>query len=171
LLAYEELTRNGTSYLWYFPDGTPASLETSTSPDASPADSWGSSAMLYALSEGLAGVVDEAGLFRRVRLAPRWIAADCNEAAVRLGYGASGAEIGYHYRHIPRNKRIEMEIDGDAEVTLHILLPGKAAAARIKATGRTLRTRISTTAADRNSIYAGTRIPLRGRCMLTVDYG
>jgi len=170
LLAYEELTRDGTSYLWYFPDGTPASLETSTSPDASPADSWGSSAMLYALSEGLAGVVDEGGLFRRVRLAPRWIAADCYEAAVRLGYGASGAEIGYHYRHSPRKKLIELEIEGEAEASLHILLPGRAAEARIKAEGKTLRSRISPAALGRGSIYADARITLRGRCMLTIDY-
>ena len=38
------IAERGETYLWYFPDGTPASIETSTSPDAMPTDGWGSSA-------------------------------------------------------------------------------------------------------------------------------
>jgi hypothetical protein len=37
------VAENGESYLWYFPAGTPASVETSTSPQAEPTDGWGSS--------------------------------------------------------------------------------------------------------------------------------
>ena len=66
LKRYHSLvSEKGESYLWYFPDGTPASVETSTSPEAEPTDGWGSSAVLYALIAGLAGVEDEGGLVLR----------------------------------------------------------------------------------------------------------
>jgi len=64
LLKYEQLTANNETYLWYFPDGRKSTVETSTSPDASPTDGWGSSAMLYALFEGLAGLSMKANSFR-----------------------------------------------------------------------------------------------------------
>ena len=92
------IAERGETYLWYFPDGRPASVETSTSPEAQPTDGWGSSAMLYALVEGLAGVEDRGdGASTRVRLAPRWAAADVDEAEVAVGYAASGARVGYRY--------------------------------------------------------------------------
>jgi len=94
LLKYEQLTANNETYLWYFPDGRKSTVETSTSPDASPTDGWGSSAMLYALFEGLAGIVDEGKLFQSVRLSPRWLAAGRSEASVCVTYGASGASFG-----------------------------------------------------------------------------
>jgi len=92
------IAERGETFLWYFPNGTPSSVETSTSPEARPTDGWGSSAMLWALVEGLAGVVDTGACFRRLRLAPRWPAAGVNEADVRLAYPASGAAIGYRWR-------------------------------------------------------------------------
>ncbi|MDE3056754.1 MAG: hypothetical protein KGJ59_02185 [Bacteroidota bacterium] len=128
LLKYEELTRTNESYLWYFPNGAHATIETSTSPDASPTDAWGSSAMVFALVEGLAGVTDESKLFQRVRLAPRWIAAGRNDAGVQVVYGASGAWFAYEFHHNETRKTIELEISGKANVTLHLLLPHKAKA-------------------------------------------
>src|SRR5690606_29348623 len=59
------IAESGETYLWYFPDGTASSVDTSTSPDATPTDGWGSSAMLYAFVEGLCGIVDRAHSFRR----------------------------------------------------------------------------------------------------------
>jgi hypothetical protein len=73
LRRYGRMIREtGETYLWYFPDGRPSSLDTSTSPDVQPTDGWGSSAMLYAFVEGLCGVQDEGCGFDRVRLCPRW---------------------------------------------------------------------------------------------------
>jgi hypothetical protein len=123
LLKYEQLTRDNESYLWYFPDGRKSSIEASTSPDASPTDGWGSSAMLYALMEGLAGIVDEGKLFRRVRLSPRWIAAQRNEATVCAVYGASGASFEYSFGHNESAKTIELNLKGNTAATLHVLLP------------------------------------------------
>ena len=42
--------------------------------------------MLYALVEGLAGVEDRECCFRKVRLAPRWLAAGVDEAEVRFPF-------------------------------------------------------------------------------------
>ncbi len=114
LLMYEELTRNNESYLWYFPDGRHSTVETSTSPDASPTDGWGSSAMIYALIEGLAGVVDEAALFSRSGWRPAgWRPAARMWTSVRRMV-PSGASIQYHYAHDTARREIVLEIRGHA---------------------------------------------------------
>jgi hypothetical protein len=138
LLKYEELTKNGETYLWYFPDGRHSTVETSTSPDASPTDGWGSSAMLYALVEGLAGVVDEQKLFRHVRLSPRWAVAGRDEATISVSYGASGASFEYAFGHNPSAKIIELELQGKSSVHLHLLLPRGAKASRVKVGGNNI---------------------------------
>ena len=114
----------------------PSSVESSTSPDASPTDGWGSSAMLYALAEGLAGVVDKHKLFQKVQLSPRWIAAGRNEATVRLSYGASGAWFGYSLRNDEAAGIIELVLGGNALVHLHLLLPQGTRAKSITVGGK-----------------------------------
>lgn len=114
----------GATYLWYFHDGTPSSVENSTSPEALPTDGWGSSAMLYAFVEGLCGIEDRAHSYKKVRCSPRWIAADEDEAEVRIAYAASGAGFGYRYRHDPAARRITITLEADSsDVDLHLLLP------------------------------------------------
>ena len=120
----EMIAQTGETYLWYFPDGRPSTVEASTSPDAQPTDGWGASAMLYAFVEGLCGIEDEAHSFRRVRCAPRWAATPEAEATVQVGYAASGAGFGYRYHHDADAGSIRLSLEGDAEkVTLHLLLP------------------------------------------------
>jgi hypothetical protein len=139
LLKYEGLTKNNETYLWYFPDGKPSSIETSTSPDASPTDGWGSSAMLYALMEGVAGVVDQHKLFQNVRLSPRWIAAGRNEASVCASYGASGASFEYRFAHNDSARTIELNLRGKSSTHLHTLLPRGAKAAGVTVNGKQTR--------------------------------
>ncbi|MGE5357482.1 MAG: hypothetical protein ACM3NQ_00580 [Bacteroidales bacterium] len=116
------IAASGKTYLWYFPDGTPSSAETSTSPEASPTDGWGSSAMLWALVEGLAGVVDRGRTFDRVRLSPRWLAADVHEADVSVGYECSNRSVRYEYRATTGS--IAMEVTAEhAAIDFHVLLP------------------------------------------------
>jgi hypothetical protein len=158
----------GETYLWYFPDGTPASVETSTSPEAQPTDGWGSSAMLWALVEGLAGVVDEGRGFDRVRLAPRWPAAGVAEAEVHLSYAASGARFGYHWRL--KGDRIELELTGGAptRVALHLLLPAGARLQSLERDGREVDVRLSEVEA---SCYADAWFEYEGESRLTVRLG
>jgi hypothetical protein len=116
------ISAKGETYLWYFPDGRESSVETSTSPDALPTDGWGSSAMLWALVEGLAGIVDDGRGFDAATLSPRWLAAGIAEAVVSVGYAASGRGIGYLFRHA--GDRIDIEVEGPpADLRFHVLLP------------------------------------------------
>jgi len=167
LLRYEELTRNNETFLWYFPDGRPSTIETSTSPEASPTDGWGSSSMLYALIEGLGGIVDTGTLFRTVTLAPRWLAADCEEVTLQVSYAASGAAIGYTYCHQPSLRIIELMVRGNARVAMHLLLPPRTRAAEVRINGRRVPHRTSTV---RESSYADASFGVRRNAAVTVRY-
>jgi hypothetical protein len=165
LLRYEELTRGNETYLWYFPDGRPSSIETSTSPDASPTDGWGSSAMLYALLEGLAGVVDTSSLYRDVRLSPRWAAAGCDEVSLGVSYAASGAGVAYDYHHDAGSRRIALEVRARSNVEFHLLLPPGARARSLHVNGRLIRHRQVNLEGSR---YLDARFPVRGKAEITV---
>lgn len=127
------IEETGETYLWYFPDGTPSTIETSTSPDAQPTDGWGSSAMLVGFLEGLCGIHDAAYSFRRVDLAPRWVAAGEQRARVHVSYEASGAGFAYEYQHDAAASKIRLMVEAaDAEVRLHLLLPSGTRAAECR---------------------------------------
>jgi hypothetical protein len=124
---FDLVSKAGATYLWYFPDGRPSTVETSTSPEASPTDGWGSSAMCWALTEGLAGIVDRGRGFDTARVAPRWLAAGVEEAEVAVGYECSGAGIRYHFRARP--DRVELDVSAaGSDVSFHVLLPPGAEA-------------------------------------------
>ncbi len=137
LLKYARMIyEKGETYLWYFPNGEPASLETSTSPDAQPTDGWGCSAMLYAFMEGLVGVVDESYLFKKVKLAPRWAIADLKKANVEIGYGASNAGLNYEFECKYAANQINLKLEGDSAISLHLLMPDQKIARNIKISGK-----------------------------------
>jgi hypothetical protein len=132
---FDLVSRTGKTYLWYFPDGTPGSVETSTSPEALPTDGWGSSAMLWALTEGLAGVVDRGRAFDRAEVSPRWLAAGVEEAEVEVGYECAGRGIGYQFR--AAGDRIVLEVcAAGSDIDFHILLPPGADARSVTSGGR-----------------------------------
>ncbi len=131
------IAETGATHLWYFPDGTPAAVETSTSPEASPTDGWGSSAMLYGFVEGLCGVQDRGHSFETVRCAPRWIAADEDEADVQVAYAASEAAFGYRFEHEADASTLRLVLRAQqAEVALHVLLPEGARPAAVTVGGK-----------------------------------
>jgi hypothetical protein len=132
---YKMIADTGKTYLWYFPDGTPSSAETSTSPEASSSDAWGSSAMIYAFLEGLAGVEDRLSLFHNVQLSPRWVSAEVEEAEVRVEYGCSGANLGYSFRQ--KGDQIFLEVRTPrSEILFHVLLPKGFEARSVSVGGR-----------------------------------
>lgn len=131
LLQYHSLiSAKNETYLWYFPDGSPSSIETSTSPDAMPTDGWGSSAMLYGFMEGLVGVQDTGRLMDQVRLCPRWVAAGIDSATAEVVYAASGARFTYTYAASEDRVRLDIAAPS-ARVDLHLLLPEKVRVARV----------------------------------------
>lgn len=135
LLRYADMiSTSQATYLWYFPDGRPCTVEESTSPEASATDGWGSSAMLYALIEGLAGIEDRAKLFQKSRISPRWLAAGINEAEVRVSYESSGAQIGYSFRC--EKKTVQLDIHAsESDCHFHVLLPENSMARSVAING------------------------------------
>ncbi|MDH5467438.1 MAG: hypothetical protein OEY25_08470 [Candidatus Aminicenantes bacterium] len=132
---YDLISTSGETYLWYFPDGTPSSVASSTSPEATPTDGWGSSAMLYGFLEGLAGVEDRLSLFRKARLSPRWPAAGVEKADVQVSYESSGASISYSITYQKEHVTLEVRTS-PSEVSFHILLPERSAADSVSVDGR-----------------------------------
>jgi len=167
LLKYEALTAGNESYLWYFPTGEHATIETSTSPDSSPTDGWGSASMLYALIEGLAGIVDQHKLYQRVRLSPRWIAAGRDEAEVRASYGPSGAAFEYTYSHDAGKKVIECEVKGSASVDLHLLLSKGTTANSVSVNGKKVKHR---NVCVEESPYVDASFQLRKKARVEIRY-
>ncbi len=129
------ISESNATYLWYFPDGCPCTAEESTSPEASPTDGWGSSAMLYALIEGLAGIEDKQKLFHKCRISPRWHAAGINEAEVHVCYESSGVGISYSIRYSKDQIHLAIQAD-ESTCQFHILLPGKLTAQSVAIDGQ-----------------------------------
>ncbi|NNE35729.1 MAG: hypothetical protein HKN13_10855 [Rhodothermales bacterium] len=122
----EMVAESGETFLWYFPDGTPSSVDTSTSPEAMPTDGWGSSAMLNALVRGLCGIVDTGSCYSSVTLAPRWLIAGEDVASVEVSYAASAVGIAYDFRHNATDSTVDLDVRTTASstaLTLRLLVP------------------------------------------------
>ena len=145
------IAAKGETFLWYFPDGTASSIESSTSPDAMPTDGWGSSSMLHGFLEGLVGVQDQGCRLDTVRLCPRWSAAGLSAAEARVGYEASEAFFGYRYEETADGIGLELERAGPPQgtVELHLLLPPGATVHSLTSGGASLDFRESTVGASR----------------------
>ena len=83
---------------------------------------WNSAGVIYALIEGLAGIVDEGVAYDRVRLSPRWAAAGVEEVTACAKYEASGAYVRYRYARTDDGLRLELAGNGE-ECRIEILLP------------------------------------------------
>ena len=123
--------------------------------------------MLYALIEGLAGIVDQHKLYQRVRLSPRWIAAGRDEAEVRSCYGPSGAAFEYSFSHDAGKKVIECEVKGSASVDLHLLLPKGTAANSVSVNGKKVKHR---NVPVEESPYVDASFQLRKKARVEIRY-
>ncbi|GAB3317007.1 hypothetical protein GCM10027299_07910 [Larkinella ripae] len=111
---------NGQLPVSYKPDGTV---------DEGIPDNWGQAAVMSAMVEGLAGVVDLSHSFETVEVSPRWLAAGKNEVSTTIAYGPSGKSVRYSYRHDPQRKTVSLRVQGDPKryTIRHLLPPGKQA--------------------------------------------
>ena len=133
----EMIMAEAASYLWYYPDGSVPTIDDGTSPDFIPTDGWGSSAMLYALVEGLCGIEDLDNGFGKVRCSPRWLKAGENEAVVEVSYPASNTSFGYRYTHDPEGHVVHLSVQANsAEVIARVLLPEGASSTAVFWDGR-----------------------------------
>ena len=65
---------------------------------------------------------DEFKKFQQVQLSPRWVAANVDEAEVRVGYEASDGFLKYDY--VQRNQHIFIAVESSgADLNCHILVP------------------------------------------------
>ncbi|CUT03484.1 hypothetical protein [Candidatus Kryptobacter tengchongensis] len=136
---YELAIKTKKSYLWYFPDGTPLSQEKMTSPRESATDCWGSSAMFYALMDGLAGVEDKLKLFKKIKLSPKWISAQIDNAQVSAVYKASGKGIYYEFKFDGEKITLEISIIDSFEkhfIDVSVLLPENSKASKVISNGK-----------------------------------
>jgi hypothetical protein len=87
-------------------------------------NSWSAAAVMYALVEGLIGVVDAGTGYKRVHFSPRWVAADVHHAAATIRYPACDGYTAYEYQHQHTQRTIDLTVTGSAEqVDVHLLLP------------------------------------------------
>jgi hypothetical protein len=120
ILQYLDLTANGQTYLWYWPDGTPGITGNQTLSS----DGWGSAAFLSAFIEGLVGVVDLDNKFNIVQVAPRWPVTGLNDIKATIKYGASDGYLAYQWQHDKEDRTISLVLTGSGEIArFHLMLP------------------------------------------------
>ncbi len=148
--------RTGGSYLWYHREGHPGISNRETLGT----DGWGSSAMLNALTEGLAGVVDHGKLYETVTLSPRWAVTGQKSARVALPYRASGAYFAYNWQLRPDGS-LTLAWGGrqTKSVKLHMLLPGDKAPRQLLVAGAPVTFTVSRM---EGSLYLDTLLPRIG---------
>lgn len=121
LKRLNDLTKkhNGTLPVCYQPDGTVS---------YGVPDNWGQAAIVSALVEGLAGIVDKSTGFQDVEISPRWWAAGQAEASVNVSYPASNATVQYDYNYDKKANSLQLNIKGSFKTCqLRLLTPAKAA--------------------------------------------
>jgi hypothetical protein len=139
---YNMVHSSGEAYLWYFPDGRPATKEESTSPEAYPTDAWGSSAMAAAFIQGLAGVRSGLPGFKAAWLEPHWRDAGIDRAEVTLEYPASGAKFHYEYNRDPETSVTELRVHGSPMVHLHVGFPETLDVVQAEANGKNIEVKV-----------------------------
>ncbi len=83
---------------------------------------WGASDLTHALVAGLAGIRDEEANLRRVRVAPRWLAAGVDDVEITARYADGGGYVRYRYRR--EGDTLRLELAGNAETRrVELLLP------------------------------------------------
>lgn len=121
LKRLNDLTKkhNRTLPVCYKPDGTVS---------YGVPDNWGQAAVVSALVEGLAGVVDKSAGLQDVEISPRWWSTGQPEASVNISYPASNAYIQYDYSYNKSSNSLKLNVNGSFNTCqLRILIPDKSA--------------------------------------------
>ncbi len=132
-------------------------------------DNWAAAAVVYALVEGLAGVVDEDVAYKIATISPRWPAAGTKAVTVTIHYPASNGYVAYDYRHDPARREIVLTVTGGGEkAACHVLLPaGVAAATGVKDSSMPVAFTISRV---ESSAYADFAVALPGPRTVRIRY-
>lgn len=142
----DHLRRTGGAQVWYWPDGTPGFRTTNEVAYAG----WGMAEWVNALMEGLAGIRDDEGEFRKVTVAPRWPAAGVKEARATARYAPSEGYFAYRVKYGERE--IGLEYSGSGEgVEVRVLLPEGWRPGKASVDGKTAAVRLEK---EDGSVYA-----------------
>lgn len=164
LCRYANLLRlTNASYLWYYPDGRPGI----SGADTIPTDGWGASAMLGALFEGLAGIVDEASRYDDAIISPRWsVEPAITRVEVVARYPASDGYVAYRWQR--NDQSMQLYVTGSGRIAyVRFLLPETAGEAiTMTVAGQPVTPTIEYI---RNSRYAGVALD-RLNVMVTVSW-
>jgi hypothetical protein len=146
----------------------PVSYRPDGAVDAGIPDNWGQAAVMSALIEGLAGIVDKGQLFRSVEISPRWVAAGKENVQVTVAYGPSQKAVSYHFQHSPGKRTMSLAVSGDAESYLiRMLLPSNHRQATAKLDKKAFSAKIQEVAESRYAVMEG--IP-KGAHTITLAY-
>ena len=108
-------------------------------------DNWGQAAVVSALIEGLAGVVDRGSLFESAEISPRWPAAGIDQADTTVAYGPNGKGVRYSYKLDRAAHTIRMDVSGAAKAyRIRLLLPEEAGTATAGVNGKSVTSEIET---------------------------
>ncbi len=90
-------------------------------------DAWGAAAVVYAMVEGLAGVIDGGVALDRAAVTPRWAAAGESAADVCIHYPASGGYVAYRWETTPNGQKLMLAGSG-REMNVRLPVDGEPAA-------------------------------------------
>lgn len=132
-------------------------------------NNWSAAAVVYALVEGLIGVVDEGAAYNHVRLSPRWAAADVDQVAATVAYPASSGYVSYRYAHDPAARTLMLQLTGSGdECSVHILLPdGCSAVEAVRCNGEMVPFTFTTI---EESHYVDFAVELPGPHQISIHY-
>lgn len=119
--------RDGRVYFLYYPDSKPQ-------PQGGPS-AWGAAALISAVDEGLAGIVDEDVRYRVIRLSPKFPVTHYEELRYMTGYEKSGDVV--DLRYILKENGMRYDLRSPAHtVKAHLLLPKGKSCAQLLVNGK-----------------------------------
>ncbi len=95
---------------------------------------WGAAALMDAVDEGLAGIRDIDGLYRRIRFAPRWPVTPYAEGRYVTGYEISGKWVDVRWIFTDKGARYRLASPAE-EVLAHLMVPEGKVPARLLVNG------------------------------------
>lgn len=116
-------------------------------------DCWGQAAVVAAMIEGMAGVVDDDRRFEKVTLSPRWDSAAVDYAEVVVRYPASDGYVSYRYRVDHEAHVVQLWVTGNGqEWRVELLIPDAAERVKIVRNGEVVDFSIHTVESSRYAV-------------------
>lgn len=138
----EMMKRDGTIYFLYSPS-TGAQESKGAGPSA-----WGAAALMSAIDEGLAGIVNEGCGYDEIRFCPRFPVTHYTELRYLTGYEITGAKV--DVRYVLQGNGMRYRIDSPARTLhAHLLLPSEKDCRELRVNGASVPFETSTVGSSR----------------------